>query len=68
MTEFTIQVLEDYEPPAGTLTPEQYVNFVMNRAAQSYKNQYQTQDVISGIQAACDAYNLTQTPTPGESE
>lgn len=57
MTEFTIHVVEGYEPPPGMLTQEQYVNFVMNRAAQSYQNHYKTQDLISGIQAACDEYN-----------
>lgn len=65
MTDFTIQILDDYIVPEGQMTKEQYVNFVMNRAAERYHNQYGTSDKVSGIQAACDAYNATVVvPTP----
>jgi hypothetical protein len=57
MTDYTIQIDDKYVPPAGQLDADQYVNFVMNRAAESYKNQYGTATCDEGIQAACDAYN-----------
>jgi uncharacterized protein (DUF2164 family) len=59
MTDYTIQITEDYVVPEGYLTAEQYVNFVMNKASESYRNQYGTEDKIAGIQAACDAYNAS---------
>ena len=55
-TEYTIAIDDAYVVPEGALTKEQYVAFVMNKAAESYKNSYQTADFDSGIQAACDAY------------
>jgi hypothetical protein len=55
--EYSILIDNDYVTPNGILTKEQYVEFVMNFAAESYKNQYNTADKDSGIQAACDAYN-----------
>jgi hypothetical protein len=57
MTDYTIQIDDNYVLPAGPLDADQYVNFVMNRAAESYKNQYGTTTCDEGIQAACDAYN-----------
>ena len=57
MSQYTINVSDTYVVPEGALTKEQYVEFVMNMAAMSYQSQYGTQDVESGIQAACDAYN-----------
>lgn len=57
MSQYTINVNDAYQVPEGALTKEQYVEFVMNMAAKSYQSQYNTQDVESGIQAACDAYN-----------
>lgn len=59
---YSINITDNYEVPAGELTKEQYVEFVMNRAAESYQKQYATEDVGSGIQAACDAYNATVHP------
>jgi hypothetical protein len=56
-TEYTIAIDDAYVVPEGPLTKEQYVTFVMNKAAESYKSSYQTADFDSGIQAACDAYN-----------
>lgn len=37
----------------------QYVNFVMNMAAKSYKVQYGTDTSMAGIQAALDVYDST---------
>lgn len=61
---YTINVTDDYVVPAGPLDSKQYVDFVMNRAAESYKAQYQTATVNEGIQAACDAYNAALPPAP----
>lgn len=57
MTQYTIDIVGGYVTPEGALTKEQYVNFVMNRAAESYQVQYGTATTDDGIQAACDAYN-----------
>ena len=62
MSIYTIDVVENYVVPAGPLTSDQYVNFVMNMAAQSYMNQYQTATVNEGIDAACAAYNAALPP------
>ena len=62
MSIYTINVTDDYVVPAGPLTSDQYVNFVMNMAAQSYMNQYQAATPDEGIQAACDAYNASLPP------
>jgi hypothetical protein len=63
MTNYEITIDDNYTVPAAPLTKEQYVVFVMNKAAESYKNSYQTADFESGIQAACDAYNEAATPS-----
>ena len=68
MSIYTIDVVENYVVPAGPLTSDQYVNFVMNMAAQSYMNQYQAATPDAGIQAACDAYNAALPPTPEPAE
>ena len=65
---YTIDIRDDYTVPAGPLTAEQYVEFVMNRAAESYKVQYKTDTVNEGIQAATDAYNASLPPAPLEAE
>ena len=57
MTQYTIKIVDGYVVPVGALTKEQYVSFVMNRAAESYQMQYNTATTDDGIQAACDAYN-----------
>lgn len=57
MTQYDINVVDNYATPAGALTKEQYVEFVMNKAAESYQSQYGTATTDAGIQAACDAYN-----------
>lgn len=56
-TDYTVAIDDAYVVPEGALTKQQYVTFVMNKAAESYKNQYATATVDEGIQAACDAYN-----------
>jgi hypothetical protein len=66
-TEITITIDDDYVVPEGPLTPAQYVVFVANKAAESYKNQYNTVDFLSGVHAACDAYNAV-LPQPVEPE
>lgn len=63
-TTFTILIDDDYAAPAGALTVDQYLSFVMNMAAKSYKSQYGAADVEAGIQAACDAYNAALPPSP----
>lgn len=67
MTEYTIEIVNGYTPPEGPLTKDQYVNFVMNMAAQSYMHQYNTATSDEGIQAACDAYNAS-LPQPQDGE
>ena len=64
MSIYTIDVVENYVVPAGPLTSDQYVNFVMNMAAQSYMKQYNVATPNEGIQAACDAYNASLPPPP----
>ena len=59
---YNINVIDDYVVPAGPLTSEQYVDFVMNRAAESYMKQYGTATVNEGIDAACAAYNASLPP------
>ena len=57
MIQYTIDIVDGYVTPEGALTKEQYVEFVMNRAAESYQIQYGTATTDDGIQVACDAYN-----------
>lgn len=66
-TDFTITIDDNYEVPEGPLTAAQYVEFVMNRAAESYQAQYSAADVEAGIQAACDTYNAALPEEPGPS-
>jgi hypothetical protein len=58
MTDYTVQIVDDYVAPTTPLaTNEDYVDFVMNMAAQSYKNQYNTATSEDGITAAREAFN-----------
>lgn len=59
MTEYVIDIVDTYVVPEGNLTSQQYIVFVMNRAAESYRNQYNTEDFETGIAAAKDAYNAS---------
>jgi hypothetical protein len=64
---YTVNVDDAYEVPEGALDKEQYVTFVLNRAAESYCKQYGVEAKEDGIQAACDAYNASlPAPTPDE--
>lgn len=65
MSTYTIVVDDAYVAPEGQLTKEQYLNFVMNKAAESYRNQYKVATFEDGVQAACDAYNAA-LPAPAE--
>ena len=58
-TNYALVIDDAYAVPEGAMTKEQYVTFVMNKAAESYRNSYGTADFDSGIQAACDAYNAS---------
>lgn len=60
---YTIDIRDDYVVPEGPLSAEQYIEFVMNSAAKSYKTQYNTETVDEGVQAACDAYNSNLPPS-----
>ena len=66
MTDYAIQVIDGYVVPEGPLDADQYVDFVMNRAAESYMAQYKTATVNEGIQAACDAYTAALPAPPAE--
>jgi len=66
MTDYAIQVTDGYVVPEGPLDAAQYVNFVMNRAAESYMSQYGTATVNEGVQVACDAYNSALSVPPVE--
>ena len=63
-TTYSIVIDDAYVVPAGPLTDEQYVNFVMNNADRSYQSQYATATVEAGITAACAAYNANLPPEP----
>jgi hypothetical protein len=67
-TEITITIDDDYVVPEGHLSLEEYVIFVANRAAESYMKQYNTTDFLSGVHAACDAYNATITSLTSDTE
>ena len=67
MTDYTIAITDGYAPPEGPLDASQYVTFVMNRAAESYRVQYGVASSDEGIQAACDAYNAA-LPAPNTEE
>jgi len=66
MSNYTITIDDAYTVPEGALTKEQYVTFVMNKAAESYQKSYGTADFETGIQAACDAYNAALPEEPVE--
>lgn len=63
---YTLTITDDYAVPEGPLaTNEAYLTFVMNKAAESYRNQYAAADFEAGITAAREAYNAS-LPTPTE--
>jgi hypothetical protein len=58
MTDYTVQIVDDYVAPTTPLaTNAEYVNFVMNLAGQSYAHQYNTATSEDGITAAREAFN-----------
>ena len=60
MTDYTVQIVDDYVAPTTPLaTNEDYVDFVMNMAAQSYMHQYGTKTADEGITAAREAFNAS---------
>jgi hypothetical protein len=60
MTTYTIDITPDTFPqPTEPLTKAEYLTFVLNRAAESYQNQYASASKEDGIQAACDAFNAS---------
>lgn len=62
---YTVTIVPDFPQPTVQLaTNEEYVNFVMNMAAQSYMNQYNTATPEDGITAAREAFNATLPPAP----
>ena len=63
---YTITISDAYTPPEGALeTNEAYFTFVMNKASESYKNQYAAANFEAGITAAREAYNAA-LPVPAE--
>lgn len=69
MTTYTVDVIPEVSPqPTSPLTKEQYIDWVVNRAAESYQSQYGTASKEDGIQAACDAFNASLPPPPSEIE
>lgn len=59
---YNVNIDDNYTVPEGELTKEQYVEFVMNMAAESYTKQYNTASKEAGIQAALDKYNESVQP------
>jgi hypothetical protein len=65
MSTYTVDVIADVFPqPTAPITAAEYINFVVNRAAESYMAQYGTASKEEGIQAACDAFNASIPPQP----
>ncbi|NBU59302.1 MAG: hypothetical protein EBS23_05950 [Betaproteobacteria bacterium] len=63
---YTIDITDDYVTPEGPMADNQaYLTFVMNKAAESYRNQYAVADKEAGITAAREAYNAA-LPAPQE--
>ena len=57
-TDYNIIIDDNYVVPEGQMaTNEEYMTFVMNRAAESYMKQYGTNTVEEGITAARENYN-----------
>lgn len=66
MTTYSINVTADVYPQPGEIaTNEEYLTFVVNRAAESYQNQYGAASKDAGVTAAREAYNAA-LPAPVE--
>jgi hypothetical protein len=61
MTTYTLTITPDvYPQPTEPLdTNEAYLTFVLNRAAESYANQYSAASKDAGITAAREAFNAS---------
>lgn len=60
MTTHSIDITADAYPQPGVInTNEEYLAYVINRAAESYQNQYGTASKEDGITAAREAYNAS---------
>lgn len=70
MTTYTVDVTADvYPQPGEILTNEEYLTFVVNRAAESYQNQYGAASKDAGVTAAREAYNASlPAPAPAPEE
>ena len=65
-TDYTITIEDGYVTPEGPFaTNDDYITFVMNKAAESYMHQYGTKTVDEGVTAAREAYNAA-LPVPAE--
>jgi hypothetical protein len=63
---YTITIADNYTTPEGPFADNAaYLIFVMNKAAESYRNQYAAADFEAGITAAREAYNAA-LPAPQE--
>ena len=61
MTTYSINVTADaYPQPTAPLdTNEAYLTFIVNRAAESYQNQYSAASKDAGVTAAREAFNAS---------
>lgn len=69
MTTYKINVTADVYPQPGEIgTNAEYMTYVVNKAAESYQNQYGAESKDDGITAAREAYNasLPQPAPEGE--
>lgn len=65
MTTYSIDVTADVYPQPGEIfTNEEYLTFVVNRAAESYQTQYGAASKEDGITAAREAYNASLPLAP----
>jgi hypothetical protein len=61
MTTYSINVIADVypQPTEPLVTNEAYLTFVLNRAAESYQNQYSAASKDAGVTAAREAFNAS---------
>jgi hypothetical protein len=64
MSVYTVDVIPEVSPqPTEPLTNAQYIDWVVNRAAESYQTQYGAASKEAGITAAREAFNAS-IPAP----
>ena len=61
-TNYAVVMDDEYTPPAIINTNQDYINFVLNKAAESYQKQYNTADKESAITAAIESFNANLVP------